>query len=205
MRNIIITGCGTDVGKTIVSAIFTDVLQADYWKPIECGPESDSNTIKTLIELKENRMHPSVYSLKAPLSPHHAARLENIDIDVNKIRFPTTRNRLVIETAGGILVPLTMEKLTEDIFQTWDAVWVVVSRHYLGSINHTLLTCEVLKNRGVSLGGIVFNGEANPDTENAILTHTLLPCLGHLYPEKILDKQVIKKYGSLWKEQLQSL
>jgi dethiobiotin synthetase len=125
--------------------------------------------------------------------------LENISISLDEFKMPKTTRPLVIEGVGGILVPLTLNTLTIDLFQSWKCQWIIVSKHYLGSINHTLLTIESLKQRRIPLLGIIFNGEPNPDSEKAILTVSKLPCLGRLQPEKHLNFQTIQKYAAEWK------
>lgn len=201
MHKIIVTGCGTGVGKTVVSAIVTTALEASYWKPIECG-ESDTETIKALIPSTKISIYPPTYSLKAAVSPHHAARLEDVQIDQQRINPPQTDNPLVIETAGGILVPLNRHQLTLDLFKEWKALWVVVSHLYLGSINHTLLTLEVLKQHQIHPLALIFNGTPNPDSEEAILHFSKVPCLGRLLPEPTLDSNIITNYANRWKQQL---
>lgn len=206
MRNFIVAGQGTDVGKTVVAAILATLMNAEYWKPIQCGcgEESDSERIRMLLDPEKQLVHPPVYALKALLSPHHAARLEGISIDPDSISLPKTDRPLIIEMCGGILVPLTMEKLCINLFKKWSAEWILVSRHYIGSINHTLLTLEALKQRGIRLAGVVFNGEPNPDSEAAILFHAQAPCLARVLPEKNINKPLIQRYAEEWRYQLSS-
>lgn len=200
MNRFIIAGIGTEVGKTVVSAIFTTLFSADYWKPIESGENDlDSHVIKELIEPSKHRIYPPTYSFKNPLSPHHAARLENIHIDLQKIIPPKTERPLIIEMAGGIFVPLNLESLTIELFQPWTDKWIVVSKHYLGSINHTLLTIEALRNKNINPLGIIFNGNPNPDTEQAILNLSKTPFLGRLLPEKKITPSIIKRYATQWR------
>lgn len=194
MHRIMVAGIGTDVGKTVVSAILTTLLKGEYWKPIQCG-ESDSEVVKNWIDAF---IHPPAYSLKTPLSPHHAARLENTIIHWESISVPQTSRPLIIEGVGGILAPLTTSTLSIDLFKSWNCQWVVVSKHYLGSINHTLLTINVLKQLGIPLLGILFNGECNPDSEEAILKIAQLPVLGRLYPEALINSQTIQRYAKQW-------
>ncbi|MCE5316574.1 MAG: dethiobiotin synthase [Parachlamydia sp.] len=196
MTKIIVAGNGTDVGKTIVSAILTTLLKGDYWKPVQSGCP-DSEKIAAWIE--RERIHSAVYTFQEPLSPHHAARLENRSIQLDAIVPPQTVRPLIIESVGGVLVPLTNTHTTLDLFQSWMCKWVVVSRQYLGSINHTLLTLEMLKQRHISIAGVIFNGEPNPDSEAAILEISQLPMLARLYPEKEFDKKTIQRYARLWK------
>lgn len=200
MKRIIVTGNGTDVGKTVASAVLVTKLDADYWKPVQCGypGASDSHVVSQLVDKRKHRIHPPAYSLKAFLSPHHAARLEDVTINVEKIVPPSTDRPLVIESVAGVMVPLTTNTLTIDLFKSWDAHWVIVSKNYLGSINHTLLTIETLKRRGVKLLGLIFNGEPNLDSESAIIANSQLPVIGRLLPEPILDINIIQRYATQW-------
>jgi dethiobiotin synthetase len=200
MHKIMVAGIGTDVGKTIVSAILTTLLKGDYWKPIQCGEEenSDTATMKRLIDTTRYSVHPPAYSLKAPLSPHHAARLENISMNLESIALPQTTRPLIIEGVGGILVPLTPKTSSIDLFKSWDCQWIIVSRHYLGNINHTLLTIEVLKKLYLPILGIIFNGEHNPDSESVILEISQVSVLGRLLPEANLNPQTIQRYAKQW-------
>lgn len=200
MRKIIVAGSGTDVGKTIVSAILTTLLQADYWKPIQCGDERDSDTavMQKLIDTTNHHIYSPAYHLNYPLSPHHAARLENISINLDQITLPQSKRPLIIESVGGIFVPLTTEILSMDLFKSWDSKWVVVSKHYVGSINHTLLTLDALKRQNIDVAGLIFNGEPNSDTEAAILQFSQLPLLGRLLPEEFINSQTIQRYAQQW-------
>lgn len=197
MHRVIVTGIGTEVGKTVVSAILTTLLKADYWKPIECG-ESDTLLMKSLLDSNAHTIHASSYSFKASVSPHQAARLENTSIDLQTIHPPVTDQSLVIETAGGLLVPLNREELNMDLFKRFKGQWIIVSRHYLGSINHTLQTIEILKQHQISPLGIIFNGAPQEDTEQAILHFSRAKCLGRLLPEKIINRKVIQGYAKKW-------
>lgn len=207
MNKFIVAGIGTEVGKTVVSAILTTCLEGEYWKPIQCGNEEDLDTVlmKKLIDAALYPIHESAYTLKAPLSPHHAARIENISICVEKIVPPQTTRPLIIESAGGIFVPLTAKTLSFDLFKSWNIPWIVVSRHYLGSINHTLLTFDALKRNNISVAGVVFNGHPNHDSENAILEFSQVPILGRLLPESNINQQTIQRYAKLWKPHLSQI
>ncbi len=201
MQRIMIAGIGTNVGKTIVSAIVTTLMDGDYWKPVQSGPENDSDVfmMKNLINTSEHKIYDPSYNLKAPLSPHHAARLEKIIVDPTTIIPPRTARPLIIESVGGVLVPLTTKLLTIDLFKSWDCKWIIVSKHYLGSINHTLLTLEQLKRSNVKIAGLIFNGQSDSDSEDAILEITKLPLLGRLLPEKELNPKIIQRYAKQWK------
>lgn len=197
MKNYIVTGIGTGVGKTVVSAIVVETLCADYWKPIQAGDEenTDSHTVQHLISNAITTIHDEAYRLHAPLSPHAAARQENRTISLEHLQCPATNRPLVIEGAGGVLVPLNDDDLVLDAIEQWQAEVILVSRHYLGSINHTLLTWHVLSNRNIPLAGIVFNGNANNETERVILRHTGLPCLLHLREEPLINKETVRRYA----------
>ena len=200
MVDIVVAGIDTEVGKTVVSAIITSLFKGDYWKPIQSGEvDADSQVIAKLLP-SGHIIHPPAYSFKAPLSPHHAARLENQTIDPDKIIPPVTNRPLIAEMAGGIFVPLSDTLLSIDLFKAWEAQWILVSKHYLGSINHTLLTIEALKIRQVQILGLVFNGEPNPDTENAILKFSNIPLLGRLFPEKTINLSTIQRYAKKWQQ-----
>ncbi|MBA3957905.1 MAG: dethiobiotin synthase [Parachlamydiaceae bacterium] len=204
MKNIVVAGIGTDVGKTIVSAIIVSALQADYWKPIQCGPDSDAKKIKQLTAGLHLTIHPSTYNFRAAVSPHHAAALENSSIP-SYIPPPITSRPLVIESVGGICVPLNSTCLSIDFLSTQQASWILVSKHYLGSINHTLLTAAYLKSRNILVHSLIFNGETVPESEQAILQFTGLTCSGRLQQETNINRSTIQRYAALWKPQLQSL
>ncbi|MBQ0909235.1 dethiobiotin synthase [Flavobacterium sp. F-328] len=203
---LFITGIGTDVGKTVASAIITEALEADYWKPIQAGDlkHSDSHKIKLLLSNSTTVIHPNAYALHTPASPHYAAELDKIIIDLNKITEPETKNHLVVEGAGGILVPLNDTDCVVDLIQP-DYKVIVVSRHYLGSINHTLMTIECLKNRNLSVAGIVFSGNENKATESIILNKTGIKFIGRIDQEPYFDANAIKEYADLFRDKLLSL
>lgn len=193
MKQFFVTGISTDVGKTIASAVLVEALEADYWKPVQTGDDSDSETISSLISNTKTVMHKSSYSLKAPLSPHAAAALEGVYIDHNKINEPKSENHMVIEGAGGVLVPLNDSDTILDIIMPTYHV-VVVVKHYLGSINHSLLTIKWLLLKGYDVA-ILFNGEPNKASEDIITKITGVPVLGRIGHESTLTKEVVKKYA----------
>jgi dethiobiotin synthetase len=203
---LFITGIGTDVGKTVASAILTQALEADYWKPIQAGDldHSDTDKVKALVSNKKSQFHPNAYALNTPASPYYAATLDGIVLDIKKIQEPITANHLVIEGAGGILVPLNDTDSIIDLIQK-DHKVVVVSRHYLGSINHTLLTFEALKNRNIAVAGIIFSGDENQATESIILKKTKVNCIGRIDNEPYFDQNVVQYYADLFRENLLSL
>lgn len=198
---IFITGISTDVGKTIVSAIITEALEADYWKPIQAGDLhfTDTEKVKNCISNTKTVFHQSAYELNTPASPHLAAEIDNVTIELDEIIEPKTSNHLVVEGAGGLFVPLNDKDCVIDLIQP-DHQVVIVSRHYLGSINHTLLTIEALKNRNKTILGIIFSGNENPATESIILNKTGLKSLGRINEEPYFDKEIIKKYANIFLE-----
>lgn len=203
---LFITGIGTNVGKTIASAIITQALEADYWKPIQAGEVSfsDKHKVQSLLENKKSKIWDNSFVLQTPASPHYAAAIDGITIELAQIKEPITKNHLVIEGAGGILVPLNETKTIIDIIQP-DYQVVVVSRHYLGSINHTLLTIQALRARNLKIAGIVFSGDENPATESIILSTTGLKMLGRIEEEPYFDANVISYYAEKFKSKLTEL
>ncbi len=196
MLGLIVTGISTEVGKTVVSAALAKALKADYWKPIEAGG-ADSRRVN---ELSGAFCHPPAYVLKRPLSPHHAALIENVAIQPDRIALPEAK-RLVIEGCGGVMTPYGDEHLGT-LFAQWNFPWIVVSKNYLGSINHTLLTLSWLKTHGQRTLGIIFNGKPNPQSEQFILSYSGARCLGRLLPEKNLDRRRIACYARQLRETL---
>lgn len=197
MKKLFITGIGTDIGKTVASAIVVEALQADYWKPIQSGDLDFSDTMKvqSMISNSTTKFHPEAYTFQNPLSPHAAAALEHIRIDLNKIHVPSTQNTLVIEGAGGLLVPLNEDQYIVDLIEQTEAEVLLVSRNYLGSINHTLLTFEMLRSRNIKIKGLIFNGVETNSSESIIQKHTNLPVLLHIHQEQTINKSVILSYA----------
>lgn len=196
MKNYFVTGIGTNIGKTIVSAILTEALEADYWKPIQAGDleHADSLKVKDLISNSTTKIHSEAYRLNQPMSPHAAAKLDNITIDLDKLTLPKTQNNLIIEGAGGLMVPLNEKELVIDLIKKLDVEVILVSQNYLGSINHTLLSLESLKIRKLKVKGIIFNGEENLETEQFILNYSGARFLGRVKQHDSIDKTVILHY-----------
>ena len=192
----IVAGIGTEVGKTVVSAVLVEALKADYWKPIQSGSltDSDTETVRRLVGNPVTRFHPEAYRLTQPLSPHAAAELDGVRIELDGIKAPQTDNTLVIELAGGLMVPLNDHDLTIDWVAQSGLPVVLVSHNYLGSINHTLLSVEACRNRRIPILGIIFNGPAVPATETFVLNYTGLPCIGRIGQEETITRAIIKKY-----------
>ncbi len=190
-----ITGIGTDVGKTVASAIVVEMLEADYWKPIQAGDleHGDTEKVKLLVSNINSKFHPNAYALKTPMSPHAAAELDGVEIDLSKIIVPETENTLVIEGAGGLLVPINQKHTILDLIKP-DYKVIVISRHYLGSINHTLLTINLLKEKGFDVS-IIFSGKKNETSERIIKKMTGVSVIGRIDEEPYFDKNVILEYA----------
>lgn len=203
MHTLFLTGIGTDVGKTIVSAIITEALKADYWKPIQAGDleNSDTKKVQQLISNSVTKFHSESYALHNAMSPHAAADLENITINLNAIQRPKTQNTLIIEGAGGLKVPINHRQTILDLIRPEDKV-IVVSKNYLGSINHTLMTIDVLRQNGIEPLGIVFNGNENKATQEIIVELAKVPMIARIDTYKELTKSVILKEANKMKEKL---
>jgi dethiobiotin synthetase len=190
-----ITGIDTDSGKTLTSAILCEALQADYWKPVQAGSPTDSEVVRKLVTNQKTKVHPETFLLKMAASPHAAAKHQGISIKLTDFIVPDTTNTLVIEGAGGCLVPLNDNDLIIDLAEKFDSEVVLVADLYLGSINHTLLSFNELRRRKLNVKGIVFNGESNPESESIIIRHTGLRCLLEIRPEDNLNKDVVARYA----------
>jgi dethiobiotin synthetase len=197
MRKIFIAGIGTDVGKTVVSSVFTEAFKADYWKPVQTGSffSTDTAQVQKWVSNTESKFHPEAFLLKQYMSPHAAAALEDIEINLDSLKLPETNNTLIIEGAGGLMVPLNRKEFMVDIIKKFDAEVVLVIQNYLGSINHSLLSIDALKSRGVKMLGIVINGPANEHSEQIILEYSGLKLLGRIHKEKELNSEVISQYA----------
>lgn len=205
MSSIFITGIGTDVGKTVVAAIVTQALQADYWKPIQSGlQQTDKATISQLIDNSKTCIHPEAYRLKTPMSPHQAAEIDGIQIQLDKIKRPVTQNTLVIEGAGGLLVPVNNQHTIADLIQPDDKV-ILVSAGYLGSINHTLLSAQFLKSKNLNCVGIIYNHVELAGTIEVIEKMTGLKTIGHISNEPTINAAVISKYALKFEKILKSV
>lgn len=199
---IFITGISTEVGKTLVSAIVTEALEADYWKPVQAGEldHSDTHKVKAMISNTKTVFHKNSYALKTPMSPHAAAAIDGIEINTNNIHIPKTNNHLVIEGAGGLLVPLNDKDTIIDLIQENHKV-LVVSRHYLGSINHTLMTLKLLQQKGFDVA-LIFSGNEHPSTESIIKKMSGVHIIGRIDEETTIDQSTIRKYAGLFRNKL---
>jgi len=189
-RPIFITGIGTGIGKTIISAILVEKLKADYWKPIQSGDLENSDTllVKSLVSNPISKFHPEAYRLTQPCSPHKSAALDGIEIDPAKIIIPETGNQLIIEGAGGLMVPLNDRFFMIDLIKQLDAEVILVSKNYLGSINHTLLSIEALRTRNIPIKGIIFNGPNDDYSETVIRSISSIKEVAHIPTLNLISK-----------------
>ncbi len=199
MKPLFITGIGTDVGKTLIAAILVEKLKADYWKPIQSGDldNSDSMKVKSLISNSVSVFHPEAYRLTQPFSPHKSAAIDSVEISLENISCPVTSNTLIIEGAGGLMVPLNTKKYVFDLIPMLNAEVILVVKHYLGSINHTLLSLEWLKSKGISVKGIIYNGGEDYYSELAIQNHCNIPVIGQIPYCNELSRDKIVDLGKL--------
>lgn len=193
--NYFITGIGTNVGKTIVAAVVVEALQADYWKPVQSGElnYTDAQRVKNLITNNKSRFFEEVYKFTQPLSPHVAAKIDGVEIDFDQFILPPTENHLVVEGAGGLMVPLNENYLILDLIEKLQLNVILVSKNYLGSINHTLMTAEILKMRQIPVKGLIFSGVENPESESYIAAYANLNILGRIEYEEVMSKTFIKR------------
>ncbi len=194
-KGLIVCGTDTDVGKTIISSLLVQGLNAQYWKPIQSGliDGSDTKYVQQLLGLKDENFIDEIYKFKAPVSPHWAAEKEGTVIDVSKINIPIIKKPLVIETAGGLLVPINRQKLQIDMIKDWALPIVLVARSGLGTLNHTLLSIEALKTRGIPLKGIILNGSLHKDNPQTIEEFSGIPILAQIPIFKNLSPQTLEK------------
>ena len=180
--NLVVCGTDTDVGKTIISCLLVQGLNAMYWKPIQSGLENggDRGTVSNILKLPNNRFIPEVYKFKTPVSPHWAAEKENHLINPSKLKVPTKTCNVIIETAGGLMVPLNRQFLQIDLLQEWMLPIVLVARSGLGTLNHTLLSIEALRKRGIPILGIILNGLHHQDNPKTIEQFTNIPIIAEL-------------------------
>lgn len=201
MTDYFITAIGTDCGKTLISAIVTRAVQADYWKPVQCGFPTDTEQIKEWMK-DDILCHPERFLLTTPASPHLAAAEEKVNIRVSDFIRPAAKGRLVIEGAGGMLVPLNDREYVIDLAGRLRATIILVCNIYLGSINHSLLSIGYLKNSELPVAGIIFNGMETPSTESIIEAASPWPVLLKVRPEQSVDREVIERYAELLRRRL---
>ena len=205
MKGLIVAGIGTDVGKTVASAVVCEALSADYWKPIASGlavGPGDDEAVSSLLGGAESRIHPCAYAFTQPLSPHVAAALDGCQIDLAKCELPSSSAPVVVELAGGVLVPLDNEHTNLDLVSRLGLPVLLVSKHYLGSINHTLLSLEALRSRGIPVLGVLFNGEELPDSERIIERMGQVAALGRIPNLPCVDREAVVRVASGLRESI---
>ena len=200
-KRYVVTGIGTDVGKTVVSAIIAQTIEADYWKPIQSGELENSDSHK-IDRLTNDNVHilSERYRLTEPLSPHASAAIDGVHLQLSELTLPETNRNLLVEGAGGLMVPINDTDLLIDAFKQWNLPVIIVSRHYVGSINHTILTIEALQNRGIAIKGLVFVGDENKATESFILNHTKVPFLMRVPLVADVTTDFVQQQASILKE-----
>ncbi|MBF0455375.1 MAG: dethiobiotin synthase [Magnetococcales bacterium] len=188
---LFLTGTDTDVGKSVVAAWLMVKMAADYWKPIQAGlqGETDSEAVRRLSGLPASRFHPATFNLDAPLSPHESARREGVEIRLEDFHLPLTPNPLIVEGAGGLLVPLNHQDYMVDLIQTLALPVVLVARSTLGTINHTLLSLALLRERNIPLLGVILNGPPRPENRQAIESYGKVEILAEIPTLPTLDSR----------------
>lgn len=194
---VVVAGIGTEVGKTVVSAVLCEALEADYWKPVQAGELDVGGDCAFVRKLVSNQLvcHPEVFALTEPMSPHAAARIDGVEISLEDFVTPDSP-RLVVELAGGLMVPLNHQDLNIDLIQHLGFPTVLVASYYLGSINHTLLSLELLRQRKVDLLGVIFNGEPNEETRNVILEYSGAELLAEIPHSEVIDLDFIGSHAA---------
>lgn len=182
MQRYFITGTDTDVGKTVAAAWCMLHLEADYWKPTQSGlePPTDMDVVKNITGFDSTRFHPETYQLMQPLSPHEAAKRDGIEIDMNEFQMPQTNNSLIIEGAGGLMVPLNKDNLVIDLIKQLEVPAILVCRSGLGTINHTLLSLEAMRKRNIPLAGVIISGSKAPHNREAIEEYGHVPVIAEI-------------------------
>jgi dethiobiotin synthetase len=193
-RQIFVSGIGTGIGKTIASAILTEALQGDYWKPIQAGnlDTSDTYLVHSLVSNPVSKCHPETYRFKTASSPHYAAGKEKIKIELSRFQAPVTERALIIEGAGGLMVPLNEEAMVIDLIKVLNVPVILIARNYLGCINHTLLSVEALRQRNIELLGIIFCGANFLDNEEIIEHFTKVPVLHLIDEAQLIGRRFVR-------------
>ena len=202
MKSYVVTGIGTEIGKTVVSAVLCEALKADYWKPVQAGDlhALDSDFVRSYTS--ETSILPANILLNHAMSPHEAARLDGIELTEEQFDLPRFTKQTIIEGAGGVMVPLNVEGLCYiDLFQLWELPVYVVTKHYLGSINHTLLTLNALMSREIPIAGLIVNGERNEASERIYQSHFSDLQITTIQELSEFSKESIQHAAKLWIEQ----
>lgn len=199
--NLITAGIGTEVGKTVVSAILCQALKADYWKPVQAGDldHTDSDKVKALVTYQSFVAHPETHRLTAPMSPHAAAERDGILIKAEDFKNPheiiSNNRNCVIELAGGLMVPLSESYMMVDLVEELNAPLILVANSYLGSINHTLLSLELIRQRKLNFLGLIFNGVTNLESRDVILKYSKAPFIADIPQANTLTKDFVKTHA----------
>ena len=201
MQKYFVTGIGTEVGKTVVSAVLTEALAASYWKPVQAGDLENTDSMKIARLSKSATVLPEGCRLRQPMSPHAAAELEGVQLQVSQFRTPVA-DPLIVEGAGGLLVPLNQEETMLDLIRALALPVIVVSRNYLGSINHTLLTLTTLQQAGVQVAGLVVSGTPNEHSESIILKLSGVQMLGRVAEASEVTMQFVTEQAERFKGRL---
>ncbi len=194
-QKIIVAGIDTDTGKTVASAILCKALKADYWKPVQAGDLENTDSHKIRKWSPDTTVLPEAYRLSQPMSPHAAADIDKVQIEEFNLQIPENNNKLIIELAGGLMVPMRTDFLNIDWVASIGLPVVLVSNYYLGSINHTLLSLYALKSRSIPLLGIIFNGEKNTSTHDVIIQRSGAKCMLEIEKEKKITPEIISQYA----------
>ena len=199
--SVVVAGIGTEVGKTVVSAILCAALKADYWKPVQAGDlqETDTDKVSALVSHDGFKAWPEAHRLSEPMSPHAAAAKDGVVIKRNRLARPNARP-LVTELAGGLMAPVGDDFLAIDLAQDVGDPIVLVANFYLGSINHTLLSLELIEKRGVPFAGIIFNGDPNPDSRAFILDYARPPLLGDIPAAPALTQNFVDAHAPQFRD-----
>jgi len=205
-KSIAILGIHTGIGKTIASAVIAEAIGADYWKPVQAGlEERDAVLVTQLLTNGKERVHEEAIKLTRPMSPHAAAKAEGIEIDYTKFKWPETNKTLLVETAGGILSPMSSITTMADFVSHYQLPVILITQNYLGSINHTLLSIEVLRSRGIKLLGVIVNGITNESSESFIKQYAQLPIMTSIPYLDMLNNDSIVKAAAQIKPSLYNL
>jgi dethiobiotin synthetase len=188
-----ISGIGTGIGKTFVSAVLAEALQADYWKPIQCGMDggTDSEKVASLISNPNTKIHEESYVFKMPASPHIAANAENVKIMMESVVLPETTNNILIEGAGGLMVPVDEGSYVVDLAAQFETEIILVCSSYLGCINHSLLSIDYLLKNDFQVKGLVLNGNFDKGVKTAIMSYAELPIIAELPQISDISKEAV--------------
>ena len=202
-KSIAILGIHTGIGKTIAAAVIAEAIGADYWKPVQAGTEEqDTVLVRELISNGPTRVHKEAVVLSQPMSPHTAAEIDGVVVDYTKFTWPASDKTLLVETAGGILSPMSGSTTMADFVSHYKLPAILIAQNYLGSINHTLLSIEVLKSRGINMLGIVMNGVTNSSSETFIEQYSGMPIIARISHFGRLDNAAIAACASEIKKSL---